>query len=137
MSYPQYAIGTSYPPQSFASFDPPLPWPLKSTPEKYPVTFPRGDGTTAGHGFPSTTILFQFLEQAELNHLLGLLTVGGVLRKSRAGIYVRTLTPEDQSVFADYTGILHLPENLHEYRQPGGYYAGVPFPVTRLEPYSP
>lgn len=137
MSYPEYSIGLTYPPTPFSQYSPPIPWPLKSTPEKYPVVFSRGDGTTAGHGFPATSLLFQFLEQAELDHLLGLLTVGGVLRKSRAGIYLRTLTPEDQATFADYTGILHLPEKLYDYRQPGGYYAGVPFPVTRLEPYSP
>jgi hypothetical protein len=70
-----------------------------------------------------------------LNHLLNLLTIGGVLHKSRSGIYLKTLTPEDQSQFAVYTTIMMLPDKLADYRQPGGFYAGVPFEFRHLEPY--
>lgn len=132
---PEYAIGLSYPPVPFSSYSPPIPWPMKSSPELYSVSFDRGDGSQAGHGFPHTTLLFQFLEQNELDHLLNLLTVGGVLRKSRSGIYLRTLKPENQTAFATYTAIMLLPDRLSDYRQPGNIYTNVPFPFRHLEVY--
>lgn len=131
----QYSIGLTYPPTPFDQYDPPIPWPMKSNPELYSVSFQRGDGTMAGHGFPYTDLVFQFLDQSELDHLLGLLTVGGVLQKSRSGIYLRTRRPENQTEFATYQCIMHLPDKLSDYRQPGDIYAGVPFRFTRLITY--
>lgn len=132
---PEYAIGTTYPPTPFLSYSPPIPWPQKSSPELYSVAFDRADGTQAGHGFPYTTLLFQFLEQDEMAHLLGLLTVSGTLRKSRSGLYLRTTTPQNQSVFATYTCVMLLPDKFSDYRMPGGYYAGVPFTFRQLVAY--
>lgn len=131
----QYAIGLTYPPTPFNQYSPPIPWPQKSNPEPYAVSFDRGDGTVAGHGFPYTKMLFQFLEQTELNHLLGLLTVSGVLMKSRAGIYIQVPSPENQIVFAVYTSIMVLPDNLADYRQPGNLYVNVPFEFRHLQAY--
>lgn len=131
----QYAIGTSYPPTAFNQYTPPIPWPAKSNPEPFSLSHSRGDGTMAGHGFPYTEIVFDFLEQAELDHLLGLLTVSGALRKSRAGIYLRTRKPERQTEFATYACIMHLPDNLAGYRQPGDIYVNVPFRFSQLLAY--
>lgn len=132
---PEYAIGLTYPPTPFLSYSPPIPWPQKSSPELYSVAFDRADGTRAGHGYPYTTLLWQFLEQNELDHLLGLLTVSGTLRKSRSGLYLRTIKPGDEDAWATYTCVMLLPDNLSSYRQPGGYYAGIPLEFRRLVAY--
>lgn len=133
MAYPQYAIGTSNPPTPFGQYSPPIPWPLRSVPEAFAINLQRGDGTIAGHGFPYTILTFDFLEQAELDHLLGLLTVGGVLRKSRSGIYLKTRKPDDHDEFATYTAVMILPDKLADYRQQSGLYVNVPFEFRRLE----
>lgn len=130
---PQYAIGLSNPPTVLDQYSPPIPWPMKSDPELYSVSYQRGDGSMAGHGFSLTSWLFQFLEQDELNNLLSLLTVSGTLRKSRSGIYIKTLTPEDQTQFAVYTAIMVLPDKLADYRQPGNLYTNVRFEFRHLE----
>lgn len=135
--FPQYAIGTSYPPTSFDQYTPPLPWPLRSVPEPFGLALDRGNGTVAGHGFPYTILTFDFLEQAELDHLLSLLTVGGVLRKSRDGIYLKTRRPDDHDEFAVYTGVMVLPDKLTDYRQQSGLYVSVPFEFRQLELYTP
>lgn len=133
MAYPQYSIGLSNPPTAFSAYNPPIPWPLRSVPELYSVVTQRGDMTVAGHGFPYTILTFDFLEQAELDHLLGLLTVGGVLRKSRSGVYLKTRKPDDHDEFAVYQVVMILPDRLTDYRQPSGLYVNVPFEFRRME----
>lgn len=137
MSQPTlYRIGTSYPPTPLHLLSTPVSIPMRSIPVKYPVVFTRGTGGTAGHGSPQTIWEFQYLTQEEVDVFLGILTVSSVLRQSRSGIYITTPSPEDHATFLDYTAIIHLPENLHDYKQaPGGYYSNLPFKFTHLAEY--
>ena len=136
MAYPEYCIGLTYPPQSLSAYDPPIAWPLRSTPEKYSVSFTRGDGSQAGHGHSFTVWEFDLISQLELNHLLGLLTIGGVLKKSRSGVFIKTRSPENHDVFQIYTSIMILPDGLTQARLvQSGIYSGLKFEFRHLEPY--
>lgn len=131
----QYAIGESYPPTNLELLDTPVTVPMASRPVLYSVNFDRGDGTVAGHGFPMTTWLFQFLTQDQVDQLAEFWTVSGVLKKSRT-FYIRTRKPEQNSEFEYYTAVGIWPE-VSEYRQPGGHYLNMPIEFRRLEVYTP
>jgi hypothetical protein len=136
MTISQHALGVTYPPTNIELFDPPLPAVMRCTPELWSVITGKLDGNEAGHGFPYTVWLFQFLVQLEVNALKSICTVGGVLQKSRA-VYIRTRTPEDHDQFADYQAIMHWPQVLPDTRRPGGTYHNVEFRFSRLIPYVP
>jgi hypothetical protein len=131
----QYAIGTSYPPTNLELLTTPVPPPMQSFPKLYSVTFDRGDGSVAGHGFPVSPWVFQVLQQAEVDMLATFWTVSGVLVKSRT-LYIRTRKPQKHSEFEYYQAIGIWPE-LDEFRQIGGHYVNVPIVWRRLEVYTP
>lgn len=133
---PQYCIGLTFPPTALDAYSPAISWPMRSTPELYSVTFPRADGSVFGGGFPFTVWEFDYLTQPELNHLLGLLTVGGALRKSRSGVYIKTRSATNHDLFQVYTAIMILPDGLTQNRMvASGLYANVKFEFRRLVAY--
>lgn len=131
----QYAIGTSYPPTNLELLAIPVPPPAQSFPQLYSVTFDRGDGTVAGHGFPTAPWTFQVLQQVEIDQLAEFWTVSGVLKASRT-LYIRTRKPEQQDEFEYYRAVGIWP-NLAEFRRAGGIYVNVPIVWRRLEVYTP
>lgn len=130
-----YRLGTAYPPTPLDQLG--LSEPMRSIPLKYPVTFIKGNGASSGHGIPRTIWQMQIISQEELDIFLSILTVGGVLRKSRSGVYITTRSPENHNVFKDYTTILHLPQDLTDKRQISGFYTDLGFEFTHLALYTP
>jgi hypothetical protein len=108
---------------------------MRSTPEQFSLTFDRGDSSVAGHGFPFTVWEFQVLTQAELDGLLAICTVGGVLQKSRAGVYLRTRKPDNHDQFADYTATMVIPAGLTEARHTNGLYFNLKFEFRKMQAY--
>jgi hypothetical protein len=132
----EYRLGTSYPPTALDQFATPIPTPMKSDPILYPVTFPRGDSSVAGHGNPTTIWLFQVLTEDQKIALAAICTISSVERKSRTGIYITTRTPVDIDTFDDYTATMILPD-WTKYREVNGLYRNVPIEFRKLVEYSP
>lgn len=110
--------------------------PTRCKPEPFSISFQRSNGAMGGHGFPNTVWYYKVMNVDEVNLMLSLLTVGGVLQKSRQ-VYIRTRKPEDHSAFAYYTTWMHLPDGLHDKRQANGLYFDVEWRFTMLETYTP
>lgn len=109
--------------------------PSQTRPEPFSVEFDRGDGSKAGHGFPTVVWKWRVLTPREMKLLLGLLTVSSVRRKSRL-VYLRTPNP-DFTDFEYYTAWMHRPTGLSDKKDTNGMYFDVEFMFTMLEAYTP
>lgn len=110
--------------------------PTNSIPTQFPVTFDRGNGSTAGHGIPQVIWQWDYLNSIEIALLRDFHTVSTVLQKSRA-VWLRTRKPDDPTEWGYYTAWSHWPQNIEQNRQPNGLYINVQILFTTLEDYTP
>lgn len=129
--YTEYALGLTSPPTQLHLFTTPVPAPMISRPELYSVIFDRSDGSVAGHGFPLAVWEFQVLTEAEKNELQAIVTVAGVVQKSRS-VYIMTRTYGDLDTFKEYTAVMVWPQNIGQFRQTNGMYFNVPILFRKL-----
>jgi hypothetical protein len=129
--YTEYALGISSPPTQLHLFSTPVPAPMISRPEKYSVVFDRGDGSMAGHGFPQTIWELQVLTETEKNALQDIVTVAGVVQKSRS-VYIVSRSYEDMDTFVEYSAVMVWPQGIGQFRQTSGLYFNVPILFRKL-----
>ena len=71
------------------------------------------------------------MTEAEKNALQGIVTVAGIIQKSRS-VYIVTRSYADLDTFAEYSAVMIWPQSLSQFRQTNGMYFNLPILFRKL-----
>lgn len=97
-----FCIGTSYPPDDLADFDPPIDAPLWSYNQSRDTVI-LADGSARGFGLPSASWRFGFLTNAQRDELRE------ICPGASANVFIKTKTPESDENFVEFSAVMYWP----------------------------